>query len=752
MLTDAPTRARAPTPETGPTETGPTPQSLPPSGRPPTDARPASILRPGRNAWRVARAPRTAVLSDGAAYFGALRSAMLRAEHSIHVVGWDIDSRTRLVGETPPTDGLPEELGAFLGALVGRRPGLSVKLLLWDYAVLYSLERELLPSLHLRWGVPEGVELCLDDRTPFGASHHQKVVVVDGLVAFSGGLDLTIRRWDRNAHDPADPGRTDPGGKPYPPFHDVQMVVDGEAAAALAELVADRWMAACEECMPLAAPSAPDHDPWPAGLAPDLLDVTLGIARTQPKYGGAPEVREVEALYLDMIGVAERALYIENQFLTSARIARALIRRMKARPALEALIVAPRTHHTWLEHRTMLAGRIRFMHAIRRAGLGGRVRLVFPHVEKDGAESEVMVHAKVMVVDDRLLRVASSNLCNRSMGTDTECDLMVEAESPAQRAAVAALRDRLIAEHTGVEPAEVAKRLHASGSILAAVKDLSRAGHSLRDVEDGAAPARSLLPWIARGIERTADPRRPIETGEFLADYLGHPDVAPASGQPWPLLARAALMLLPVALLLLLWKATPVAQYMTPEAMRAALTAGGSWGPAASVGLFLLLGFVAFPVNVLILGTAAAFGTWPGLAYAAVGALASAAATYWAGRRMGPGVLRRVLGPRINRVSQAVNRNGILAVTTIRMLPVAPFTLVNLVAGAMKIRFTDYMIGTALGLLPGIALLSLVGEGLSRILEHPTPRNIGMLLVVLTAWAAITWGLQKLFRRLRHED
>jgi phospholipase D1/2 len=190
---------------------------------------------------------------------------------------------------------------------------------------------------------------------------------------------------------------------------------------------------------------------------------------------------------------------------------------------------------------------------------------------------------------------------------------------------------------------------------------------------------------------------------------------------------------------------------MTPEAMRNALTAGGSWGPAVSVGLFLLLGFVAFPVNVLILGTAAAFGTWPGLAYAAVGAMVSAGATYWLGRRLGPNLLRRALGPRINRVSQTVNRNGILAVTTIRMLPVAPFTLVNLVAGAMRIRFLDYMIGTALGLLPGIALLSLVGEGLTRILEHPTPRNIGLLLLVLTAWAGVTWGLQTLFRRLRRE-
>ncbi|HEY8613914.1 MAG TPA: VTT domain-containing protein, partial [Roseomonas sp.] len=687
------------------------------------------------------------VLADGATYFAAVRAAMLNARQSIHVVGWDIDSRTRLVGEAPPDDGLPEELGAFLSALVERRPGLSVKLLLWDYSVLFALEREPLPALHLRWNVPEAVELCLDNRTPFGASHHQKVVVVDGKVAFSGGLDLTIRRWDRHAHDPSDPGRVDPAGKPYSPFHDVQMMVDGEAAAALDELVQARWNRACAECLDPVEPTPSGHDPWPGAVEPDLRAATIGIARTMPKYDGEAEVREVEALYRDMIGAAERIIYIENQFLTCGRLARALIRRMKERPALEALIVAPKTHHTWLEHRTMLAGRIRFMRAIRRAGMGQRVRLVFPHVQNGKAESEVMVHSKVMAVDDRFLRIASSNLCNRSMGTDTECDLVVEARDEEQRAAVERVRDRLIAEHTGVAPEMVSARFRATGSILEALDGLSAGGKSLRDVEDGEVPARSLLP----GIERAADPRRPIESGEFLADYLGHPDVAPPSGRPWPLLARAALMLLPVALLILLWKVTPLAGYMTPDAMRGALTAGGAWGPAVSIGLFLLLGFVAFPVNVLILGTAAAFGTWPGLAYAAVGAMISAGATYWLGRRLGPGLLRRVLGPRINRVSQAVNRNGILAVTTIRLLPVAPFTLVNLVAGAMRIRFLDYMVGTALGLLPGIALLSLVGEGLSRILENPTPRNIGMLVLVLGAWGAVTWGLQTLFRRLRRE-
>jgi phosphatidylserine/phosphatidylglycerophosphate/cardiolipin synthase-like enzyme len=229
---------------------------------------------------------------------------MLNARRSIHIIGWDIDSRTPLVGERGRSeDDLPPTLAAFLTALVRRNPDLSIRLLLWDYSVLYALERELLPVLHLRWSTPPQVELCLDDTVPFGSSHHQKLVIVDDAVAFAGGLDLAIRRWDTR-HIPVDPLRKDPYGELYPPFHDVQLMVDRPAAAHLAELADDRWARATGEMLP--RPSPPEHDPWPHELVPDLRDALIGIARTVPAFQCEPEVREVEALYLDMIGAARR--------------------------------------------------------------------------------------------------------------------------------------------------------------------------------------------------------------------------------------------------------------------------------------------------------------------------------------------------------------------------------------------------------------------------------------------------------------
>ena len=130
--------------------------------------------------WRSGQASRLALLVDGSEYFGALRASLLSAEKSIFMLGWDVDSRTRLTGASQkPTDGAPADLRSFLGKLVARTPKLNIQILLWDYSLLYSLERELLPKFALGWRTPDRVDIALDSQFPIGASQHHKLVVVD---------------------------------------------------------------------------------------------------------------------------------------------------------------------------------------------------------------------------------------------------------------------------------------------------------------------------------------------------------------------------------------------------------------------------------------------------------------------------------------------------------------------------------------------------------------------------------------------
>ena len=690
-----------------------------------------NFLQPNRNVWRIEKAQRAAVLIDAAAFFAAVRAACLKAQRSIFVIGWDIDSRNRLVGGSDrATDGHASEFARFLGELVAERPALEVHLLLWDCAPLYAAEGEALPRLSTDWLPPERVTLCIDETVPFGSSQHQKLVVIDDAVAFCGGLDLTARHWDTPAETQGNHHRADPAGGSRQLFHDVQMMVDGAAAGALALLARERWCRA-NGGTPRVEPAG---DPWPDGVGPDFTDVAVGIARTQPGYDDEATVHEGENLFLDAIGRAEREIYIENQFLTSASVADRLATRLAERPGLQVVIVAPRGHGSWVERHAMRNGRIRFWRRVRAAG-GQRVRLVYPAVEQSGRTTDKMVHSKVMVVDDRLVRIGSANLNNRSMGTDTECDLAIEATDEGQRAAIRSARDRLLGDHCGVAASEVAAARARGLSLVEIVDGLSGRGRRLRPIEDGE-PDEGTLTGL---VERVADPADPIRPGRFLLNLSGRL-------RPFLIVSGVLLAMLGVALA---WRYTALSDLLTADNFRAVLRTvrGEPWAIVVVCGLFVLAGILVFPLNVLILTTAAVFGPLLGIVYAAAGALTSGTVLYWIGRKLGRNTLERVAGPRVRRVLEGVRRRGFLTVVTFRLLPIAPFTLVNLAAGAGGIRYVDFALGTAIGLLPGLVLLSVMGDRIVRILSDPTAGDIGILLLCVAGLIGLAVGSQALLSR-----
>jgi phosphatidylserine/phosphatidylglycerophosphate/cardiolipin synthase-like enzyme/uncharacterized membrane protein YdjX (TVP38/TMEM64 family) len=690
-----------------------------------------------------AAADRAALLIDGAAYYGALRDALLRAERSVFILGWDIDSRTPLRGPEPPEDGQPETLGPFLSRLVDAHPELEVCLLLWDYSVLYAAEREPLPRLKLDWRTPERLRVCLDDELPFGASHHEKLVVVDDAVAFCGGLDLTIRRWDTPAHRPAEPARVDPGGEPYEPFHDLQMLLEGEAARWLGRHARRRWRAATGTEPP---PIGDGGDRWPAAVESDFSDVTVEFARTASAHGEREARREVEASLLETIGRAERIVYIENQYLTATAIADALGERLVERPGLEVVIVNPRLPGGWLEAQTMGAGRQRFVERLGRDGAEGRVRLLYPWVaDEDGDRLPIMVHAKLMIVDDAQLHVGSSNLNNRSMAVDTECDLILAGDEPRQRAAIAACRRRLLAEHLGVTVEALAQAEDEAGSVIGALESLGGDARGLAPVAD---EDIEIEPW-ADALSSVADPERPLVQSDFVEQLAGDLFDASHAHEEMSRLRRLLLAGLLIGGLVAAWQLTPLSDWVDPDRLAGLLEsiAASPWAGPAVLAAFLVGGLVAFPVTVMILATAVALGPRSGFVWALAGCLVNASATFGVGRLLGPDGVERLLGRRIGGVLRRIRHGGIVPVMIIRNLPIAPFTVVNVVAGASAIRFRDYLIGTALGMAPGIAVVTLLGDRLRGVLEHPTPGNVALLVLAVALWIGLALGLQVLSNR-----
>jgi phosphatidylserine/phosphatidylglycerophosphate/cardiolipin synthase-like enzyme/uncharacterized membrane protein YdjX (TVP38/TMEM64 family) len=694
-----------------------------------------TIFRPGRNAWRVVSADRAAVLIDAAAYYGTLRKALLQARHSIYIIGWDVDSRTPLVGTSgEPEDDLPRELGPFLTALVERQPGLRINILLWDYSLFFTSERQAMPAFALRWRTPPQIDLCLDDAIPLGSSHHQKIVVLDETLVFSGGLDLTIRRWDTSDHDPPCRHRVDPAGKPYRAFHDVQVMIDGDAAQAMTDLARERWArAACEEL-----PEVPDAPtPWPDDIQPHFRNVEIAIARTEPAYATHATVQEVETLFHDMVASARRTIYVETQYLTCPRFARALSRTLKHNPDLEAVIITPFLYRGRLERIVMTSGRARVARILRQDGVADRVLFAAPRISHNGIAADPHVHSKVMIIDDRYLRVGSANLCRRSMGTDTECDLAIAAgDDEADRRSVLRLRDMLIAEHTGASLEEVRSAVAGHESIIAAIKSLPKRSHWLQPISDRTLPVSPPTLW-----EAVADPRAPIDPTRMLSEQGN----AIGRSKRRPLLAAAGILLAVAAFLGLAvtWNLTPLTEWSRSDAWAGGIAGlHGALAAAAVILLFVLLGLIMFPVTVLIAATAAVFGAWPGVLYATAGALASALTTYAIGRWLGPRGLRQFFGPRLNLLSRSFARKGIPTMTLVRLVPVAPFSIVNLVAGAICIPARDYLLGTAIGLAPGLTIMSLLGDRAVTLIQQPTIGGVATLIGLLVAAIGVSVGLQ----------
>ena len=213
-------------------------------------------------------------------------------------------------------------------------------------------------------------------------------------------------------------------------------------------------------------------------------------------------------------------------------------------------------------------------------------------------------------------------------------------------------------------------------------------------------------------------------------------------------IAVAALILVSLTLA---WYLTPLSSYASLDGLRAKLEsfARTPYGALIGIGGFILAGFVAFPITVVIAATAAAFGPALGVVYATIGILTSAAITFAIGSAIGRATLLEVLGPRLEKLRQLIVRRGVIAIATIRVLPIAPFTVINLAAGASEVRLLDFMLGTALGLAPAVIVLSLLGGQIVEVLSEPSWVTVGVLALIFAVWIGLTVGGQYLISR-RH--
>lgn len=477
-----------------------------------------SSAEPG--VWRYAHAQRARVVVDGADYFKFIQQAMLKARQRMLLIGWDFDTRIHLSRgrrwyEKGRDRGFPSRLGSFIVWLTKKSPNLEVRILKWSYSVLKMAQRGSMLLDLARWFRHSRIDFKFDIAHPVGCCHHQKIVVIDDDFAVCGGIDLTTRRWDTREHKEEDERRTRPRHGTYPPWHDVTMMMEGEVAGVLEDLGRARWVRAGGEVLEKCTPT--EETAWPDELEATFEDVEIGIARSRAEYDGDRKVDEVENLFLEQIANAKKFIYAENQYFASRTITEAIAKRLTEDDPPEFVIVTPITADGWLEGKAMDPARAELVKAIRALDEHDRFHLYIPY----SGETPIYVHAKLTIIDDQILRIGSSNFNNRSMGLDTECDVFIDCNRPANAHACDAIRElrhSLLAEHCGIEEHEVQPLLDKRGSMAAMIAGLGEQNsRRLRVYRPG--NAGELATDLA--LNQTLDPEEPEELLDLWSGKRG---------------------------------------------------------------------------------------------------------------------------------------------------------------------------------------------------------------------------------------
>ncbi len=477
-----------------------------------------SILIPGKTCSALQPVDEAGLLVDGRDYYRAFYQQAERAEHSILISGWQFDTGVVLLrGEDAHGAQHPLQLLAFLDSLARRRPNLQIHVLAWDFNAVFAWEREWLQRAVFEFGTPSNVHFRFDAQHPVGASHHQKFVVIDGQLAFAGGLDLALGRWDDRRHLASNQLRN-AGTDPQKPYHDTMAYVRGPVAAELERLFCERWQMATGDALafPDTAKAAASAM---AGALPICAD-EVGISRTF--FSAAGDVLEIGALFERAIQVAEHSLYFETQYFTSHLVRDALIARMgdRARPPLDIVVVMPDDADTPKERLALGAAQAQVLQSLETAAerYGSRFRAYVsaPDGAADG-HATTFIHSKVLLVDDRFVSIGSANVTNRSFALDSELSLSWEAGvagCPLEQS-VAALRAELLGEHAGLAPDP---EYFQGKGLVQRLDALAQSGQSRlrkRPVADELVDSQRVL-----HLEQIFDPDKPLdelELGEVFA-------------------------------------------------------------------------------------------------------------------------------------------------------------------------------------------------------------------------------------------
>lgn len=405
-------------------------------------------------------------------YYDRVSELLEDARHSIVLVGWQIDSRLPMRRpQRSPEEALEgpsmETLKRKFIRLCEAKPELQIYILMWDHAWFYVYEREVWQN-RIWENIHPRVHFVFDSRHPLGASHHEKLCLIDGRVALCGGIDLCDERWDTHAHLYHDSRRSlDRKEEHHGPYHDLAVQVSGPICLDLHRHIAERW----ERVSSIPFPQEPKFPHPPQGSGHSVY-LSRTLARIDIERGQPQVTREVEFLYRELIERAQKRLILEGQYYWSREFNDLLIRKIQKMRGkdFEIFLILADLRKVKSLTRIMTQYELRLLDRLVVAARTANVRLTlgmpysYPLENGQAPARPVYVHSKTVIVDDQYLSIGSANFAARAFRLDSEVNLTLEARTDAERRHIENFGNRLLAHwNTGtveLRPISPALLLH----------------------------------------------------------------------------------------------------------------------------------------------------------------------------------------------------------------------------------------------------------------------------------------------------
>lgn len=311
------------------------------------------------------------------------------------------------------------------------------------------------------------------------------------------------------------------------------------------------------------------------------------------------------------------------------------------------------------------------------------------------------------------------------MGLDSECDLAISAgDNDRVSRAIEALRNRLLIEHLGTSIEMVSSTFQNTKSLIDTIRSLSQHNSSRRLVNLDISEEYAVDTTNFFLEEDLLDPEKPYKMDHILDHFTYEEDSRSDRVQ----LIKIVAVLIVLLGLAAAWRWTPLFDLVDIDTITAFsyLLKNDLLTSVGVVFAYILTGLLMVPVTILIGATGIIFSPLLGTLYALMGCLASAITAYGIGTKLGHNMIRRLSGKRLNRISKYLAKKGILTIAIVRNIPIVPFTIINLLAGASHIKLSDFLIGTAIGMLPGILAINIFSNRLMSVIKNPSPGNIAL--------------------------